>query len=50
MTEYNGEVNVDKHYFVFDMPVKTGTSGSPLFKNDDEDFKIIGIYAKEFEI
>ena len=49
MTEYNGEVFVDKYYFVFDMPVKSGTSGSPLFKSDDEDYKIIGIHAKDIE-
>ena len=49
MIEYNGEIFVDKYYFVLEMPVKSGTSGSPLFKSDDEDYKIIGIHAKDIE-
>ena len=31
------------------MPVISETSGSPLLKSDDEDYKIIGIHAKDIE-
>ena len=49
MTEYNGQVYVDKYYLVFDMPVTKGVSGSPVFSKDDEEYKIVAIHAKDIK-
>ena len=40
---------MDKYYFVFDMPVTKGVSGSPVFSRDDEDYKIVGVHTKNIE-
>ena len=40
---------MDKYYFVFNMPVTKGVSGSPVICKDDEEFKIVGLHAKNME-
>ena len=40
---------MDKYYFIFDMPVTTGVSGSPFFRGDDEDFKIVSVHTKKID-
>jgi V8-like Glu-specific endopeptidase len=40
---------VDKYFFVFDMPVTKGVSGSPVFRGDDEDFKIVSAHTKNID-
>ena len=40
---------MDKFYFVFNMPVTKGVSGSPVICQDDDDFKIVGLHAKKME-
>jgi len=40
---------VDKYYFIFEIPVTKGVSGSPVFRGDDKDFKIVGVHSKNIE-
>ena len=40
---------MDEYYFIFDMPVSTGVSGSPVFRGDDKDFKIVSVHNKNID-
>ena len=40
---------MDEYYFIFGMPITTGVSGSPVFRGDDEDFKIVSAHTKNID-